>query len=284
MKFFLLAAGIGRRAQPLSLFKPKPLFPLAGQPLLKLMLSQLRRQGVAEGFVNVHHLGEKITAACAGFPGITFFPEKQLSGSMALKRALPQLDDLLLAINGDVYLEIPLAALLEKMTRQRADGVLLARHEPQRHYAHLMIEGDDFHGIEKSAPGPGWFYTGVALFQKNVVAAINERNFFESLAKNRFRIKVVSYQGVWLDLGTPGRYFFANFEYQKQLGDPGGSSLSENVSLSADSILERTIVWENTRIGNGSILSDCIVTGDLELSGVRFSRRIITPGNDFPLR
>jgi len=114
VKFFILAGGYGRRAEPLSLIKPKPVFPLNGVPLLALLLRQLRAQNCTEGFINLHHLGEQVIEAAGDDRGIRFIREKELSGSRVLRQALPFFSDWLLAINGDTFLDIPLAGMLEK--------------------------------------------------------------------------------------------------------------------------------------------------------------------------
>ena len=66
MRFFILAGGYGQRARPLSLEKPKPLFPLGGTPLIRLLLAQVRTLGCGSGFVNLHHLAGQIRVCLAG--------------------------------------------------------------------------------------------------------------------------------------------------------------------------------------------------------------------------
>ena len=60
---FILAGGLGLRAEPLSRFKPKPAFPLNGVPLVTLLLEQLRHLGCTQGFINLHHLGAQVASA-----------------------------------------------------------------------------------------------------------------------------------------------------------------------------------------------------------------------------
>ena len=60
MIFFILAGGYGERAKPLSLIKPKPIFPVNGQPLIRIMLKQLKDIGLKKGLINLHYMPEKI--------------------------------------------------------------------------------------------------------------------------------------------------------------------------------------------------------------------------------
>lgn len=284
MKFFILAGGYGRRAEPLSLIKPKPVFPLNGVPLLTLLLRQLRAKNCPEGFINLHHLGEQVVAAAGAGPGIRFFREKELSGSRVLRQALPFFSDWLLAINGDTFLEIPMAGLLEKTAGTDADGILLVRADPAGCYTGLRVDGDGF--LELSGPtgsGPGLMYAGVALFRKNAVEKIDDRSFFSSIQKSGLRFQTVFYDGIWLDIGTPELYFRANWEYQAHLSDRQANALSENVEISAQARVERSVLWENTRIGPGVELSECIVTGGLQLEKTQRRGKIISQRGVFPL-
>lgn len=283
MKFFILAGGFGHRAEPLSLIRPKPVFPLNGVPLLVLLLRQLRAQDWSEGFINLHHRGEQVAAAAADGPGIRFIREKELSGSRVLRQALPFFSDWLLAINGDTFLEIPLAGLMENTAATGIDVVLLVRPDPMGRYAGLRVDDGGF--LESSAPGsgPGLMYAGVGLFRKKAIEAIDESNFFRSIQKKRLRCRTVLYDGIWLDIGTPQLYFQANWDYMTHNADPRHNALSENVEISEHSQVEKSVLWEGTRIGPGVHLSECIVTGDIQLEKARHRGQIISRLGVFPL-
>ncbi|MBU4268116.1 MAG: NDP-sugar synthase [Acidobacteria bacterium] len=282
MKFFILAGGYGHRAEPLSLIKPKPVFPLNGMPLLTLLLQQLRAQDWSEGFINPQHLGEQVVAAADGY-GIHFIREKELSGSRVLRQALPFFTDWLLAVNGDTFLEIPLTGLLEKTTATDVDGVLLVRPDHTSNYAGLCVDVDGFLESDGPQPGSGLMYAGVALFRKKAVEKIDEANFFKSIQKNRLRFQTVLYDGIWLDVGTPEMYFQANWEYKTYCSDPQPNAFSGNVEISPASRVEKSVLWENSRIGPGVHLSECIVTGNLRLENTSHSGQIISQQGVFPL-
>jgi NDP-sugar pyrophosphorylase family protein len=60
MKAMILAAGLGTRLRPLTDDRPKALVEIAGRTLLEITLSRLRRFGVREVVINVHHRAEMI--------------------------------------------------------------------------------------------------------------------------------------------------------------------------------------------------------------------------------
>ncbi len=206
MKFFILAGGYGKRAAPLSLIKAKAVFPLNGVPLLRLLLQQLQGRHGLDGFINPFHLGDQVVHAASHAGRIDFIYEKELSGSLVLRQALPFFSDWLLVVNGDTFLEIPLALLLEKTADPAVDGALLVRFDPSGNYAALHCENDLFLDVCQPGSGPGMMFAGVALFKKKAIEKLDDVNFFNSIRRQRLRFRTVFYDGIWLDNGTPESY------------------------------------------------------------------------------
>jgi len=284
--FFILAGGLGLRAEPLSRFKPKPAFPLNGVPLVALLLEQLRHLGCTQGFINLHHLGAQVAAAAGNRPGVRFIEEEKLSGSRVLREALPCVSNWLLAVNGDTFMEIPLAEMLLQAQDPRIDGVLAARWDGSGRYARLHCQEGDFLG---SAPAPepdasgGLMYAGAALFRKTALAKIDETNFFASIRKHELRFRVVTYGGIWLDVGTPASYFAANWEYMVRVAPAALNALSPDVTIAPAADVERSVLWEGARIGPGVRLRQCIVTAGVRLEKGSHFRQIVSRQGVFPL-
>jgi len=66
MKAMILAAGLGTRLLPLTEKTPKPLFPVAGEPVLARMIRACAQAGCDGVVVNLHHLHGHIEAYLAG--------------------------------------------------------------------------------------------------------------------------------------------------------------------------------------------------------------------------
>ncbi len=60
MKAMVFAAGLGTRLQPLTNDRPKALVEIEGRTLLEITLCRLRRFGVNEVIVNVHHFADQV--------------------------------------------------------------------------------------------------------------------------------------------------------------------------------------------------------------------------------
>src|SRR6195952_4285175 len=96
-KAMVLAAGLGLRMRPLTDNMPKPLVPVAGQPLLDHVLDKLAAAGVTNAVVNVHYLPDQIIdhVATRTVPQITISDERDqvLGTGGAVVKALPLLGD-----------------------------------------------------------------------------------------------------------------------------------------------------------------------------------------------
>lgn len=130
MKALILAAGKGSRLGSLTLTCPKPMLPVAGQPLLSHIIGWLRRYDIDEIAINLHHLPEQITTylgngAAAGV-AITYSYEPELLGTAGAARQLQGfLDTTFVVAYGDVFTNVNLARVLDLHTQRRADGGLL---------------------------------------------------------------------------------------------------------------------------------------------------------------
>jgi NDP-sugar pyrophosphorylase family protein len=259
MTFFLLAGGYGRRAEPLSFHLPKPLFPLDGVPLCRRMLDQLRESGMVSGFINIHHLATSFAAVTADFPAVQVIYEPQLSGSAVIRKALPGLEDRLLVMNGDIYLDLDLAKMAEKAERTNADAVLLVR-PASAGYNTLEIEEDRFGGVLLAGRSP-WMYCGVALFSAEVVASVTDLNFFTVLSRSQFDVRVVEYSGMWLDFGDQAAYFRANTVFRARFGGEGENAISEGATIAFTARVRDSILWPSARVGSDCRIDRCIVIG-----------------------
>src|SRR3954470_7617825 len=79
-KAMVLAAGLGLRMRPLTERMPKPLVPVAGQPLLDHVLDKLAACRRRDAVVNVHYLPDQIIdhGAARAAPRVTISDERDV--------------------------------------------------------------------------------------------------------------------------------------------------------------------------------------------------------------
>jgi MurNAc alpha-1-phosphate uridylyltransferase len=103
----ILSAGLGTRMRPLTLATPKPLLPLAGQPILGHALDRLAAAGVKDIVVNAHHLADQIAEFLRDRPGVVLSREAELldtGGAVAAMLANKLLPDApFYILNGDAF-------------------------------------------------------------------------------------------------------------------------------------------------------------------------------------
>jgi len=130
----LLAAGLGRRMQPLTANRPKPLIEVAGARLIDRAIANARAEGARRFAVNAHHLAEQIVAHFAGHGDFTVLAEPELLGTGGgVRNALPHLTgDPVLVMNTDAFwparADRPLTRLLARHRELAADISLLCVH------------------------------------------------------------------------------------------------------------------------------------------------------------
>jgi mannose-1-phosphate guanylyltransferase len=68
LRALLLAAGLGTRLRPFTLYTPKCLAPIGGKPLLGHWLSKLEAVGCEAVLINTHHLADQVEQFLTSWP------------------------------------------------------------------------------------------------------------------------------------------------------------------------------------------------------------------------
>ena len=139
MRAIVLAAGRGRRLEPLTLTTPKPLLPVAGRPILAHILDALATARIRDIVVVVGHLGDQIAAYLETRPGprARVAVQSPLGGNGdAVRAAREYLEGPVLVAFGDTILAGDLSAALGS----GAAVIAVARVEDGRSYG--IVETD----------------------------------------------------------------------------------------------------------------------------------------------
>ncbi len=147
MKALVLAAGLGERARPLTEKTPKPMLEVGGRPLIHYPLAMLRRAGITQVGINVHHLAGKIQRGLRDGRAlgmeITYSPEPTLMGTGGPLNALRGYfgDETFVLANSDSILDLDLAAMIA-LHRDRGAIATIGLLKPNDGRAHEHIEID----------------------------------------------------------------------------------------------------------------------------------------------
>jgi mannose-1-phosphate guanylyltransferase len=147
MKALVLAAGLGERVRPLTEKIPKPMLAVGGRPLIHYPLAMLRRAGITQVAINVHHLAGEIQRGLRDGNSlgidITYSPEPTLTGTGGPLNALRGYfgDETFVLANSDSILDLDLAAMIA-FHRDRGAIATVGLFKPNDELEHEHIEID----------------------------------------------------------------------------------------------------------------------------------------------
>jgi NDP-sugar pyrophosphorylase family protein len=147
MKALVLAAGIGERLRPLTDVTPKPMLELGGHRLIHYPLAMLRRAGITEVAINLHHLAAAVQRGLGDGSAlglrITYAPEPVLLGTGGPLGGLRDFlgGDTFVIANSDTILDLDLSAML-KFHRGHSALATIALFHPANldYYSRLEID------------------------------------------------------------------------------------------------------------------------------------------------
>ena len=135
MRAMLFAAGKGTRLRPITDRLPKALVPVAGKPLLAIIIERLRNAGVEEIVINIHHFGEQSLDYLSNNDfgvNISVSDEREslLDTGGGLKKAVPLFsssNEPILLHNVDILSNADIALFYEKSSTQAATLLVSSR-------------------------------------------------------------------------------------------------------------------------------------------------------------
>jgi len=227
MKALILAAGYGTRLRPHTNHIPKALFPIAGQPLIDIIIGHLIRIGATGIIINVHHLHDQITRFIndANYPVkvVTRYEKTILGTGGAIKNISDFLDDQpFIVINSDILTDIDLKKVYE-FHKQHGHPATLVMHDYPI-YNNVQVD-QNYEIVEflnlKNNPGVSdcMAFTGIQILDPSVLEFIPDNPFVSSIDVYRKMLKsglkIKAYTATnhfWRDIGTPESYFEAVYK------------------------------------------------------------------------
>jgi NDP-sugar pyrophosphorylase family protein len=225
----VLAGGRGERLRPLTNDRPKPMVEVSGVPILAYQLHWLRSQGVTdvvmacgyrhEVLIDYFGSGEKLELR------IQYAVETQpLGRGGAIRHAYARLDpapDLVLATNGDIITNLPMAPVIEQH-RRRADLATIVLAPYVSAFGLVEIDATDRVVSFKEKPTlPYWINAGVYVLSREAVALFpevgdHEQTTFPLLAERR-RLGAYKSEAYWRSVDTMKDLSDASREMERRL-------------------------------------------------------------------
>lgn len=313
MKAVVLVGGEGTRLRPLTYDVPKPLLPIANQPLIERQLQWLAGHGVDEVVLSLGYLPDAFEAH---FPGgrfgdlsIRYVVEPEPLGTAgAIRFAAAGLDEPFVVCNGDVLTTLDLSLLVKFHHERRADATLhLARVEDPSAFGVVPTrdDGEVVAFVEKPPAGVAptrWINAGTYVLEPSVLDEIPtrakvsiERETFPGMLQRPGRVYAMESDAYWLDIGVPEKYLQAHADLLRlKLGVPPAPGASErepgiwiqgDVELDGATIEPPVLVGPGTRLAPGSrvtrstigaacvLETEAVVSNAVVLDGARLGVR-----------
>lgn len=227
MKAMILAAGYGERMRPITDKIPKPLLSVNGKPILDYTLKLLKKNGIHEVVINIHHLPQMIVGAFGDGSSygikINYSYEKEVLGTAGgIKAAEIFLkDETFLVINSDIIVNIDIKKVLEFHRKNSAITTMVLREDKEvERYGAIEIDSDgrvrrflgrpEYNG---SLPLKRLMFTGIHIFEPDIFKEIPPDRYcgiteeiYPELMKRDAPVYGYEFNGYWIDIGTPERY------------------------------------------------------------------------------
>ncbi|MGV2867688.1 N-acetylmuramate alpha-1-phosphate uridylyltransferase MurU [Acinetobacter baumannii] len=215
MKAMILAAGLGNRMRPLTLYTPKPLLEVGGKPLIVWHIEKLKKIGVTEIVINSAWLADKLISSLGD--GSQFGvdirwtrEEEGLETAGGVINALPLLGtDPFILVNGDVWTTMDFEALRHiKLNDDLAHLVLVDNPKQHPEGDFTLLNGRVF-AFDQDVKGENLTFSGVSVIHPKLFDGLEAgKRPLAPLLKQAMHNQKISgekLKGAWVDVGTPER-------------------------------------------------------------------------------
>ena len=215
MRAMILAAGLGKRMQPLTADLPKPLLKVGGKSLIEHQIERLVAGGVTSAVINHFYLGSKIEEALGDGAayGLELIYSKEairLETAGGIIKSLPKLkDDSFIVVNSDVWTDFDFSRLEPVDGEDRLAHLVLVENADHNPHGDFFIDDKGRVHENPDEQGQRLTFSGISVMHKNLFAGlpIQPRSFVPLLQEAMKADKVSGevHDGVWIDVGTPER-------------------------------------------------------------------------------
>ena len=169
----LMAGGRGSRLKPLTDDTPKPLLKVGDMPIISRNLNRLNQYGIANTYITIRYLKEKMIEALSPKLDHKFFIEEDDPlGTIGSIRLIPEFDnDLILLMNSDILTNIDFEDFYKSFEETEAD-IQIATIPYEVSVPYGVIETSADNSVNSIVEKPKYTYytnAGIYLFKRSFV-------------------------------------------------------------------------------------------------------------------
>jgi NDP-sugar pyrophosphorylase family protein len=229
MKAMIFAAGLGTRLRPLTNDRPKALVEVLGKTLLQHAIEHLKRFGITDIVINIHHFGERVLEVLESNQNfgcnIIISDERaallETGGGLLNAKAHFEGEGALVIYNVDVLSNIDLLEMRQYHQENKALATLATRSRESSRYL-LFNEHQELCGwtntktkaIRHVRPANSiqqYAFSGIHIIKPALLELITQEGKFsitDTYLDLAAQHKIIAYphdQDYWFDVGKPER-------------------------------------------------------------------------------
>ena len=215
MKAMILAAGLGNRMRPLTLYKPKPLLEVGGKPLIVWHIKKLKEIGVTEIVINSAWLADVLIGALGDGSQFGVLirwtrEDEGLETAGGIINALPLLGtEPFILVNGDVWTTFDFSSLLDVNLENDLAHLVFVNNPEQHPNGDFTLAEGRAYTFDQNQQGENLTFSGVSVIHPKMFDGLeNGKRPLAPLLKNAMldgKISAEKMQAAWVDVGTPER-------------------------------------------------------------------------------
>ena len=212
----IMAGGLGTRLRPLTDNCPKPMLRVDGKPMLEIILESLIQQGFINFYIAVNYLGEQIVDyfndGLALGVNIVYIHENKRLGTAGALSLLPQMNETMIVMNGDVLTNVDYKGLLSFHKKEGGPlSVCVREHQTEVPYGVMDLDGVNVTGLTEKPRYSDFVNAGIYALDPDVIKLLSYSEYKDmpDLIKDLLQGHYVIILVVWL--------FFFHWFYWRQL-------------------------------------------------------------------
>jgi len=288
VKAIIMAGGEGSRLRPLTCDRPKPMVPVANQPIMAYAIELLKKYGITDIGVTLQYLPQAIQdyfgdGSNYGVNLSYYIEDSPLGTAGSVKNAAAFLDDTFIVVSGDALTDFNLAQAIA-FHKKQGSMVTLVLTTVENPLEFGVVITDQKGAIRRFLEKPSWgevfsdrVNTGIYILEPEVLSWIPPDRMFD-FSKDLFPALLAKgmpmfgcvLDGYWCDIGNLQQYRQSHYDLLEGKVkvnlpdmDAQGIRWGQGVEVHSSATLEGPLLLgDYCVIGPNVVVGPCSVIGD----------------------
>jgi len=281
MHAVVLVGGFGTRLRPLTYSIPKPLLPVAHKSMLERLMNSLSRGGVTHAVLALGFKPEPFMEAfptdMCGSVQLSYAVEDtplDTAGAIGFAARTAGISDTFVVANGDVLTDLDIASVFSFQRQHGAGGTISLT--PVSDPSQYGIVETDSNGrvlrfVEKPQPGmttSNFASAGTYVLEASALSRMPgdkklsiERVVFPQMVSDN-ALYAMSTDDYWIDAGRPDTFISANVHVSQRGSEVADAPIHPTASVASNALIIDSVIGEHAQVlGNSRIEHSVVLPG-----------------------